>query len=243
MKHLDLAVEILNRALLEGAHADVRVFRLQHAARNGLDLHDVADHRVRLRLFEALAPDLDGDLRALLAAHELDRLEERHALAGAAFLGPVLGHFGRTDRDDLVSGSDPGSIRRGPLDGGHNFDEAVLALGDLDSEAVELAAGIDLHFAVGLGAHERRVGVELTEHAPHSAADQHPFVDRLDIVLAHECQNTREQAQILVSRRRGKAAEATGDRGCEDGRDHSGHEGEQKTDMLHEGRPSLIARS
>jgi hypothetical protein len=95
--------EVVDGVLLERADPHVRVARLEKPPGHRLDLHHVAADRELLGRVEALAEDLDLDLAALLAAHQLHRLEQRHVLGAAARLGPVLGYVGRADRDDAVA--------------------------------------------------------------------------------------------------------------------------------------------
>src|SRR5690606_35534932 len=107
-----LLLEVARGALLERAQPQVAVAGLEHAALDRGDLHHVARDRERLRALEALAEDADRDLAAALAAHELDRLEQGHALGVLAVLDPVGGLHGRADRRDLVLRLDPGAPRR-----------------------------------------------------------------------------------------------------------------------------------
>ena len=217
--------------------------RLEHPPRDRLHLHHVARDLERLRALEALAQDLDRDLRALLAAHQVHGLEQRHVLARAARLGPVRRLLGGADRRDLIARLDARLRRRRALDRRDDLDVAILALADLDAEPVELAPGVDLHLLVGLGVEEGRVRIELGEHAPHGALHQRALVDRLDVVAAHEVQHAREHREIFVARRR-EAAGAAREHARDGGGQHAREEREEETDPVspHGVRPAFAAR-
>jgi hypothetical protein len=224
-------LEILDRALLKGADANVAVAGLEQPAADGHDLHHVSNDGDGQRLVEALSEDLDRDLGPAAPAHEPDRFEERHALAAAAGLAPALGRLGRADRDDLIARADAGAGRRRALDGRHHLDVAVLALRDLDPETVELAAGIDLHLLVGVLVEVRGVGIELVEHAVDGAAQERLLLDGLDVMAAHVGEHAREQTQIVVARGR-DTADAAGQAPRRARRDDPSEEGDQKANPV-----------
>ena len=76
--------------------------------------------------------------------------------------------------------------------------------GDLDTEAVELAARVDLHLVEGVLAHEGRVRVEIAEQPAQRALHQVVLVHRLDVVAADEVEHAREESQVLVARGRAR---------------------------------------
>ncbi|MAR86134.1 MAG: hypothetical protein CL713_02725, partial [Chloroflexi bacterium] len=53
-----------------------------------------------------------------------------------------IGLVGRTDRRDAIARFDPGAGRGRAVDRRHHLDERTGLLGDLDTEALELAAGL-----------------------------------------------------------------------------------------------------
>jgi hypothetical protein len=119
------------------------------------------------------------------------------------------------------------------LDRRHHLDEAVLALGDLDAEPVELATRVDLHLAIGLGVEERRVRIELGEHAAHRALDQRALVHLFDVVLLHEAQHAGEQAEVVVARRRRDVPRGARDHHRDRAGQSASEEGDQVGNALH----------
>ncbi len=92
---------------------------------------------------------------------------------------------------------DAGLAGRRVVDRRHDLDHALLHR-DLDAEAAELAARLDLHVLVVLGVHVARVRIERGQHAVDGVLDQRLLVHRLDIVAADAFQHVAEQVELLV---------------------------------------------
>ncbi len=129
---VDGVLQAVKALLVEGGDADVADIAFPVVAHR-IDGDLLADELHVERLLDIVALDGERDRRVDRAAHLVDRLVEGHAVDLLAVEG-----------GDQVVGEDAGAGRRGVVDRGDNLDEAVLH-GDLDAEAAELAAGLDLH--------------------------------------------------------------------------------------------------
>src|SRR5208283_4613380 len=194
---LDLAVilrlELVNRlldavarVLLESGYADVAVTFGQDFRLNRLNLDDVARERHREQLGHAVAMEGQLDLAALGSAHPLDRVGQRHVL------GEVV-----VTLDDLVAGLEACAICRRVFDRCDYGQRAVLD-GDLDSEAAEAAARLDLEVAIQVGRQVSAMRIERRQHPADSAVDQFLGGDRLDVIFLHDCEHAREGVELLV---------------------------------------------
>jgi hypothetical protein len=132
------------------------------------------------------AHDGQGDRRVDLAAHLVDRLVQREAE-----------HLLAVDMGDQVVAQDAGALGRRVVDRRHHLDEAVFH-GDLDAEAAELAAGLDLHVLEALLVHVARMRIERRQHAVDRGFDQLGFLGALDIVGAHFFEDVPEQVELPV---------------------------------------------
>ena len=123
---------------------------------------------------------------ALRAAHLLDRFDERHVLGELVL-----------DLDDLVAGLDAGAIRGRVLDR-RDDGEHVVARGDLDAQAAEAAARVDLQLLVQIRRQIGAVRIERVEHAGDGAVDQLLRGDVVDVVLLHQGQHVGEDLDVVV---------------------------------------------
>ena len=222
------AFQLVTRALLEDAQANVRIAGLEHPPVHRDHLDPLAHEGVALGPLPAGAEHFDGDLRASRSAQQLHRLEQRHVRRRAALLGPVLGRLRRADRRDPIAYPDARSGRRGALDGGDYRDQAVAARGDLDSQPVELAPGVDPRLLEGIRFEEGGVRTELPDQAADRPVEKPAAFDRLEVVLAHEVENAREQGQVRVAGGRKAARDAA----HEERHQASGEEGEKKANPV-----------
>ena len=69
--------------------------------------------------------------------------------------------------------------RRGALDGGDYLDQTAAALGDLDSQPVELASGVDPRLLEGIRFEEGGVRIELLDQAADRPVEEPAVFDRL----------------------------------------------------------------
>ena len=98
---------------------------------------------------------------------------------------------------DEVVRLEPGPRRRRVVDRRHHLDQALLH-GDLDAEPAELAAGLHLHVAEGLGVHVARMRVEPGQHAVDGSLDQLLVGLLLDRVGAHAFEHFAEQVELAI---------------------------------------------
>src|SRR5579862_1763403 len=168
---LDRRLEAIEGLLVEGGYADIadlaflmRLHRLDGDL--GTDQLDVEG------LVDAFPLEGQRDRRIDAAAHLLDRLVEGHALHLLAVEGGVhvTGENARLGGGRVVDRRD-------------HLDDAFLH-GDLDAEAAEFAAGLDLHVLEILRAEIARMRVEAVQHAIDGGLDQLRIVRRLDVVGA-----------------------------------------------------------
>ena len=121
-----------------------------------------------------------------LAAHLLDRVVEAEALDRQ-----------RVDAGDQVARLDAGAPGRRVLDRRDDPDVAVVALGDFDAEADELALGAFAQLAVGFLVEVGRMRVERADHAGDGVGEQLLVVDRLDVVGFDQPVHVGQLAQFL----------------------------------------------
>ena len=119
-----------------------------------------------------------------------------------------LGGRGTSDRDHAVVELEPGDIRRRALhdviDRRIRWDARTclveLARRERHTEAAELALGVLPKMLVAGRWQERRVGVEVVQHAASGVVEQPLLVDGIDIVRLHGRQRLRERIEGLESR-------------------------------------------
>ena len=128
------------------------------------DLDHLAGELDLERLLGLLALDLERHRRIDRAAHLVDGLVEVEPLNLLA-----------VDLGDDVVGEDARPRGRRIVDRRDDLDEAVLHR-DLDAEAAEFAAGLDLHVAEALGVHVARMRIERGQHAVDGRFDQLGFL-------------------------------------------------------------------
>ncbi len=184
---LDAAVGLL----VEAGDADIADIVAFELFLHRLDLDDGALHRDVERIL-ALALDGELDLAAHGPAHALDRVVEAHALDRFA-----------VDLHDEVAGLEARVRGRRVVDRRHHLDDAVLHR-DLDAEAAELAAHLDLHVAEILGVHVARMRVERAQHAVDRGLDELLVRHVLDIVGADPLEHLAEQVELAISVRIGR---------------------------------------
>ncbi len=103
----------------------------------------------------------NGHLEGLLTFSE--DCDSHHSALGSPELSDglhqshILGWL-TVDSDDAVPGLDPGPVRRGLVDRGHDCQMSVPHR-DLDSEPAEAALCVDLHLLVDLGRHKGAVRI------------------------------------------------------------------------------------
>ena len=136
--------------------------------------------------FQLAALDLDGDLRADLAAELLDSLGQLHADDRDVI-----------DGDQVILGLEPGAGSRRIIDRRHNLDHALVH-GDLDAKAAEPALGLLLHLREILGVEEGRVRIKRGQHAGDGSLDQLAIVDFVDIAFAHPLEDVTKQAKLAI---------------------------------------------
>ena len=105
------------------------------------------------------------------------------------------------DREDRVAGEHAGAFARACLrSASTTLTDAVLER-DFDADAGILAGGADADLVELLGIEERRVRIEVGDHAADRRFDQLLVGDVLDVVLAHVLEHFGEQARILPRHR------------------------------------------
>jgi hypothetical protein len=128
---------------------------------------------------------------------------ERHPLAGRTpHLGAGPSHVHAlgalpVDGQDLIPGLDPGSGGRGVV---HRRDhhQHLPPLHHVQTQAAELARGVDLHLLEDLGRHEHGVGVERVQHSADCAIYQLSFVHPFDVIVLYVRKHTGEQLELFV---------------------------------------------
>jgi len=98
--------------------------------------------------------------------------------------------------DDVV-GHDAGLGGGRLVDRRHDLDQAVFH-GDLDAEAAEFAAGLDLHVAERFRLHVARMRVKTGQHPVDRGFDQLGVVGLLDVVGAYALEHIAEQVELPV---------------------------------------------
>ena len=153
-------------------------------------MHDVA-HDLDLKgCIHAFPEDGQHHARARLAAHALNGFGQ----------GKVLGQH-IIDLDDQIAGLQARAITGGVLDRRHDTDTA-LGRRDLDANAAELTARIDLHFLVHLLVQIGRVRIEVCQHALKRAIDELLVADLLDVRTANKFHDLGKLLQLTVIRGR-----------------------------------------
>jgi hypothetical protein len=176
---LDSLADVGGGALVEEGQADVGdvVFAPgDHDAR--IDQRAAQDDVAGL---SAVGHDRDADLGADVAAQALDDLGQGHVLQRHA-----------VGVGDDVARHEPGAGGRGVVDGGDD-DGAAFALGDLDAEAAELAAGLLLHLARLLAVEALGVLVEGAEHPADGGLDEGGLVGGVDVLGPDAVDDLAEQ--------------------------------------------------
>ena len=157
-----------------------------HPRAHRTDLDDGAGDREYQVFLDPAAADRQRDLGVGGAAHLFDRLLQRQP---EDRLVVEMGH--------QVAGLDACALGRRVVDGGDHLDEALLHR-DLDAEAAELAAGLDLDFLVALGVVVLRMRVERGDHAFDGCLDQLRRAHVLDVAVADTLQDVAEQIELIV---------------------------------------------
>ena len=152
---------------------------------NRADLDEIADDGYVERLKLATL-DLDGDLRADLAAKLLDSLRQLHA-----------DDRDIVNRDQIVFWLEPGAGCWRVIDRRHDLDHALIHR-DLDAKAAEPALGLFLHFGEIFGVEECRMWVKRGQHACDGRFDQLAIIDFIDIAFAHALEDVTKQAKLAV---------------------------------------------
>ncbi|MCY1524751.1 hypothetical protein D9M68_596990 [compost metagenome] len=165
---------------------------VQHLAAHAAHLDDVAHDLQHDGLRTVGAHDGQRDRRLGRAAHQLDRVVERHALGGRV-----------VDLDDEVAGHHASARGGRVFDRRDHLHEAVFGA-DLDAQAAELALRCRLHFAERVGIQVGGVGIQVRHHAGNGIVDQGLVVDGLDVVVLDGGEHVAQLPEFV--QRQGTAA-------------------------------------
>ena len=203
---LERGGHVARRLLLELTELDVGHAAAEVGRPDRLHADLLARDVEVLRLGPAFAHDGDRHLGARLAAHPLDGVRQLH----------VLGHQA-VDFHDAVAGLQPRAVRGRALDGRHDGQD-VVPQRDLDPEASEATARLDLHLLVAVRVQERAVRIEAAQGSLDRAVDEVFRRDLVDVLGLDDGENLGEQLELLVG---GAAVRAlAGDGAAEGQREH-----------------------
>jgi hypothetical protein len=181
----DRGGEILAGVLLELAHAEIGVARLEQLRLDTLDLDDGARQRHHDGFRLAFAHDGERDLRVRLAAHALDGVGQRHAF-----------DRGVIELDDEVARLHARARSGRIVDRGDHLDEAFFHA-DFDAQPAKLALRADLQLPERFLIEVGRMRIETGQHAVDRLGDEPLVVDRFDVVAFHASEHLGERAQLL----------------------------------------------
>ena len=190
LQFVDGVGQILAGVGLEVGDAQIAEAILETAVAHALYLDDVAGNGDLEGPFLAFTDDGEGDVGAHLAAHDVDRFTQGHALDGLL-----------VETDDQVAGLHAGALGRGIVDGGDDLDEAVFHA-DFDAEAAEFAAGAHLQILEAVGVEIAGMGVEAGEHAADGIFQQLLVADGFHVVLLDAGEDLGKGAQLVEGQRR-----------------------------------------
>ena len=153
----------------------------------------------------SLALDRQRDPGVRRTPHAIDRIVQRQSEHGLAI-----------ECSDDVAGLDPGLKRRRVIDRRDDLDQALI-LGHFQTEAAELALGLDLHVLERFGVHVGAVRVQSGQHAIDGVFQDFLVADRIDVFranpLEHVAENFKELGRLrvgLILLRDGTAQKANG---------------------------------
>jgi hypothetical protein len=182
---LELLREVLDGAVLELAHAQPRIARLDDLRAHALGADLLAHDRDREAAALALAEHHQHDLGVGLAAHLLHGLVDRQALDQRV-----------VDLRDQVAALHAGAERRRAFDRADHLDQAVFHR-HLYADADEAAGRRLAEFLERLLVEVLGMGIEPGDHAADRVADQLLFVDRVDVVALDHAEDGRHLLQLF----------------------------------------------
>ncbi len=182
---VDGSAQLVCRGIVELAHANVTVSRLQDFVAHTRNRYLLPRQVKRQRVVIIIAAYPDSDRRAGATAHLPD-----------CFIQSIVTRRYTVDLDNLVTGLYPRALRRRAVYWGDHEDRAILRA-DLEPYTRVSAARAVTNIPVFLCVEELGVTVEPGHHAADGAVHQFRLIDRLDEIPAHAFHDLVDEPRLL----------------------------------------------